>query len=315
MDVVRGLGALPRGLRVCVTVGVFDGLHRGHQALLGALVRTARQAVARPMVVTFEPHPDQVLRGAAPTHLADPAEAVERLAALGVATTVVERFDEALRELTAEEFLARVADGRALTGVVMASGSAFGRNRGGTPAALRALGAAAGWSVVEVPTVELRGGPVSSARIRALLEAGRLAEARALLGRRYALVGEVVHGHGRGRALGFPTANLAFESPVCLPPDGIYAVRATWGGPSPLRPADRADAVASLGTQPTFDGHDRVLEVHLLDRDVDLYGARLRVELVRRLRGQRRFRDVAGLVAQMGLDVERTRRVLGAVAD
>jgi riboflavin kinase/FMN adenylyltransferase len=312
VDLVAGLAALPTGVRVCITVGVFDGLHRGHLALLAALTRAAGDLGAIPVVITFEPHPDVVIRGHAPTLLADPDEATERLALAGVGITVVERFDDALRALTAEAFLARVASGRSLAGVVMSSDSAFGRDRGGTPAALRDLGARQGWSLVEVTTLSLGGWRVSSGRIRELVGTGRLAEARRLLGRRYAIVGAVVHGDGRGQHLGYPTANLAFEEPVCLPPDGIYAVRASWGGPSPLRPVERADAVASLGTRPTFDGRDRVLEVHLLDRDEDLYGVRIRVELVRRLRGQRRFAHVDELVEQMGRDVARAREVLAA---
>ena len=127
----------------------------------------------------------------------------------------------------------------------------------------------------------MRGARVSSARIRELVAAGRLASAARLLGRPYALVGDVVHGERRGRELGFPTANIHFADPVCLPPDGIYAAHASWGGEALLAPSEHAEAVISLGTQPTFGGRVRLLEVHLLDRDVDLYGQRLRVELCR----------------------------------
>jgi riboflavin kinase / FMN adenylyltransferase len=310
LAVVPGLEALPAGIRVCVTVGVFDGLHRGHQHLLGTLVRAARARDAVPVVVTFDPHPDAVLRGAAPPHLLDPSEALERLEGMGVELVALVRFDGALRAQTAEEFVGRLASGRHLAALVMSSESAFGRDRGGTPDALRDLGARQGWSVVEVAPLSLRGDRVSSGRIRGALEAGRLGEARTLLGRPHALVGTVVHGDGRGRDLGYPTANLAFEEPVCLPADGIYAARSSWGGEDLLRPAERGDAVVSLGTRPTFGPGGRVLEVHLLDRRVDLYGRRLRVELLRKLRGQKRFSGPDALVAQMDRDVLRSRDVL-----
>ena len=175
----------------------------------------------------------------------------------------------------------------------MTADSAFGRGRGGNLASMQALGAIEGFDVVEVGQRDSQGAAISSSRIRAAVEAGRLAEAARLLGRRYAVTGTVVHGDARGRTLGFPTANLAFEAPVALPPDGIYAVRVSWGG-DPLQPDRRADGVASLGVRPTFGHGSRILEVFLLDFDEDLYDARLRVEFVRRQRGERRFTSVEG---------------------
>jgi riboflavin kinase/FMN adenylyltransferase len=192
----------------------------------------------------------------------------------------------------------------------MSAESAFGRDRAGTLQVVREMSSADGWDVVEAPTMEVRGERVSSGRIREAIEAGRLGHARTLLGRPYHVVGEVVHGDGRGRDLGFPTANLYFHAQVCLPPDGIYAARASWGGPSLLDPAEQADAVVSLGTRPTFGGGERLLEVHLPDRDDDLYGSRMTVELVRHLRDQRRYTSIDELIAQMGRDVDRARAVL-----
>ncbi len=176
---------------------------------------------------------------------------------------------------------------------------------------MQALGAQEGFDVVQVGHHHSQGVAISSSRIRAAIEAGRLAEAARLLGHRYAVTGTVVHGDARGRALGFPTANLAFEAPVALPPDGIYAVRVSWGG-DPLQPDRRADGVASLGVRPTFGHGSRVLEVFLLDFDEDLYDARLRVEFVRRQRGERRFASIEELVDQMQRDVTRARAVLAA---
>jgi riboflavin kinase/FMN adenylyltransferase len=167
-----------------------------------------------------------------------------------------------------------------------------------------------GWELVEAPTLDSGGARVSSARIRELVADGQLATAAKLLGRPFALVGSVVHGEQRGRALGYPTANLDFSQPVALPPDGIYAARTTWGGDSVLDPRDRADAVISLGTQPTFGGRVRVLEVHLLDRDEELYGERMRVQFCQWIRGQRRYDSADALIEQMGDDVVRAREVL-----
>jgi riboflavin kinase/FMN adenylyltransferase len=162
-----------------------------------------------------------------------------------------------------------------------------------------------------VASLLVGGEPVSSSRIRALVEDGRLTQAARLLGRRHAVTGTVVHGDARGRELGYPTANLAWERPVALPPDGVYATRVSWGGTA-LAPARTAAGVASLGVRPTFDGHDRVLEVYLFDLDEDLYGERMRVEFVRRQRGQRKFSRIAGLRRQMDRDAERARAILAA---
>lgn len=311
MRIIHGLAGLPAGERICATVGVFDGLHRGHRQILGELIRVAARLGATPTVITFDPHPEAIVRGRAPDLIMDPDERLERLAEAGVGITVVQRFDEAFRRTSAQAFLEQVAAGRELAGLVMTSESAFGRDRAGTLQVVREMSARDGWEVVVAPTLQLRGERVSSARIRELVTRGRLAEARVLLGHTYGIVGEVVHGEGRGRDLGFPTANLYFHAPVCLPPDGILAARATWGGEALLAPREAAAVVVSLGTRPTFGGGERVFEVHLLDRDVDLYGQRLRVELMRHLRGQRRYTSADALIVQMGLDVARARRVLG----
>jgi riboflavin kinase/FMN adenylyltransferase len=312
MGVVRGFAALPRGLRLVATVGAFDGLHRGHQRILGETVRTAAQLGAASVVVTFEPHPDAVIRGRPPLVLCDEQERLARMLAAGIDHVVVQRFDRRLAALTAEEFLDRVGRGRDLAGLVMTPETAFGRDRHGTAVTLARLAAERGFRLVEAAPLALSGERVSSSRIRAHVEAGRLAAAAHLLGRRHAVMGTVVRGDGRGRDLGYPTANLAFAQPVVLPPDGIYAVAVGWAGPDPLHPARRATGVASLGVRPTFGGGERVLEVYLFDVSGSLYGERLRVEFVRRQRGQRRFRSVAALVAQMDRDAAAARRILAA---
>lgn len=317
MRIVPGIDEIPAGLRFVATVGIFDGMHRGHREVLRATVRAAERIDAAPLVLTFEPHPETVLRGVTPTLLCDPAEKLARFEAAGVELTVVQRFDRDFSDQNAEDFLDRLRRGRALAGLVMSSESAFGRDRQGTAQTVRRLANQEGWDLVELPVLERAGGRVSSGRIRERIESGRLDVGRRLLGRRYAVSGEVVHGDRRGHLLGYPTANLAFEAPVTLPPDGIYAVRVTWresaetpAGPAPLLPDRISLGVAALGVRPTFGGGHRLLEVHLLDFDGDLYGTRLRVEFVRYQRGERRFSGADALVRQMGRDAARSREIL-----
>ena len=314
MELLTDIDELPAGLRFVLAVGMFDGVHRGHAVMLRAQLTAARRLDAAPVVVTFEPHPETVLRRIVPLVLCDPAEKLARLAVAGAAFAVVQRFDQQFAEQPAETFLHRLAEGRALAGVVMSDETAFGRDRAGTLAAVEALAPDIGFEVIHVPQAMLGGRRVSSGRIRDAVDAGRLADARRLLGRDYAVIGEVVRGDGRGRGLGFPTANLRFDAPVLLPPNGIYAVRVGWGGDDPLRPASRADGVASLGVRPTFGAGERLLEVHVFDFDGDLYGQRLRVEFVRRQRGERRFGSVGALIGPMELDAMRARAILGSPA-
>jgi riboflavin kinase / FMN adenylyltransferase len=309
MPVLRSIDALPSDGRLAATVGIFDGVHLGHQQVFRVLVETARRLAAMPVVITFDPHPEAIVRGRAPDLLMDQQERIEWISRYVDGLVVLQRFDEVFRRTTAEEFMTRIGADRNLVGLVMTHVSAFGRDRGGTLPVLREMSGGR-WETVEAPTLDLRGARVSSARIRELVQDGRLLSAGRLLGRPYALVGDVVHGEQRGRELGFPTANLHFADPVALPPDAVYAARASWGGETLLESPEHADAVVSLGTQPTFGGRVRLFEVHLLDRSVDLYGQRLRVELCRRLRGQLRYDSADDLITQMGRDVARARRVL-----
>lgn len=312
MQILTDIDDLPTGLRLVLCIGVFDGLHRGHRRMLLATVEAARQRDALAVVLTFDPHPDEVLRATVTARLCDPEEKLLRLERLGLGLTVVQRFDREFAGQSAEQFLGRVSGGRELVGVVMTPETAFGHDRAGTLAAVRELGRRNGFDCLEVPEVTLAGGRISSSRLRQALAAGRVGEVRRLLGRDYAVVGRVVRGDARGRQLGFPTANLAFDRPAALPADGIYAVRASWGGADPLSPTRVGEGAASLGVRPTFGGGERTLEVHLFDFDEDLYGERMRVEFVRRQRGERRFVSVDALIEQMHLDADRARRILGA---
>jgi riboflavin kinase/FMN adenylyltransferase len=311
-DHIRGIDHLPRDTRLAVTVGVFDGVHLGHQQVFRVLEDTARRLGAMPVVVTFDPHPDAVVAGRAPDMLMDRRERIERIGRLVGGLVVLQTFDEVFRRTTAEEFIERIGGGRNLAALVMTRVSAFGRDRGGTVPVLREMSQGADWELVEAPTLDLGGARVSSARTRELVAEGQLKTAATLLGRPFALVGSVVHGEERGRELGYPTANLDFGQPVALPPDGIYAARASWGGEAVLEPSERAEAVVSLGTQPTFGGRVRLLEVHLLDRSDDLYGQRMRVQFCTFVRGQRRYDSADELIVQMGHDVQQARAFLDA---
>lgn len=309
------MSAPPRG--AAVSVGVFDGVHLGHRGILAAALERATRAPrghpgGRCVVVSFDPHPDVVLarsfRAQAP--LTPLAERRERIAALGIGELEVIPFTRELAALEPEEFVARHLVGPYhLHTLVVGEGFALGRGRGGDVPRLRAIGAREGFEVVTVPLFRLDGAPVSSTRIRALLEAGRVAGAARLLGRRYDLRGRVVRGEALGRTLGYPTANLRLHEEKLVPGDGVYAARARIGDETTWRPA-----AMSVGLRPTFDGQLRALEAHLLDWDGDLLDRDLEVELVDWIRPQERFDTREALVAAMRRDVAEVRERLAAVS-
>jgi riboflavin kinase / FMN adenylyltransferase len=282
VNVARLPAELPAARRAAA-VGTFDGVHRGHLRV----VEAARAAGLRSAVVTFDPHPRAVL-GSSVELLATLERRLELLEEAGVEDVLVLRFDEGLAALRASEFAEQVL--RAIGAEVVTAGETFrfGQGREGDLGLLSELG----FDVRRVPLLE----NVSSSRIRELVHAGETERAAALLGRPPEVEGIVVHGDGRGRALGFPTANLDVPAGLLVPPDGVYAGR-TRG----------RRAAISIGTNPHFDGVDRRVEAHLLDFDDDLYDQRLLVEIWTSLRGQRRFDSLDELVAAIGVDVERTR--------
>ncbi len=282
MNVAREPAELPEARRG-VAVGTFDGVHRGHRRVIDA----ARSARLRTGVVTFDPHPRAVLGGRIEL-LATLERRLELFEEVGVEDVLVLRFDERLAALSADEFAERML--RSIGAEAVAAGETFrfGRGREGDLALLERLG----FDVRRVPLVE----NVSSSRIRELVHAGETVRAAALLGRPAEVEGIVVHGDGRGRGLGYPTANLEVPKELLVPPDGVYA-GSTLG----------RRAAVSIGTNPHFDGVERRVEAHLLDFDADLYGERLVVEIWSSIRGQRRFDSLQALVAAIGDDVERTR--------
>ncbi|MEX0710575.1 MAG: riboflavin biosynthesis protein RibF [Chloroflexota bacterium] len=301
----RSLTELPPiGLAV-VTMGVFDGVHLGHRAALDATRAAAAERRASSVALIFDPHPDEVLgHGIVVPRLAPAAVNLTRMAKLGIQHTVAIRFDEDLRALTAEDFLAALRPAIELRGLVMGRHSSFGREQGGTVDAMTRLGATSDFEVVVVERVEVDGAVVSSTRIREAIAVGDVAAA-ALLGAPAYLEGQVIEGDRRGRTLGFPTANLRFAYQPAMPALGIYAARVARGGPP------HQAALVSIGTRPTFGESGAVVaEVHLLDYDGDLYGTLLGVELVARLRDELRFDDAAALVEQMHRDAAAARIVL-----
>jgi riboflavin kinase/FMN adenylyltransferase len=301
---------LPTVGSAALTLGVFDGVHRGHAALLRATVRAAAERGVASAALIFEPHPDEVLRpGTVVPRLTPLATVIDRVRSdCGVAWPLPVRFDDELRQRSAEEFIAALAPAVELRALVMTPDAAFGRGRGGTVARMRELGTERGFEVVTVEPVLEAGEVVSSTRIRLAIAAGEVDLARTL-GYPPRLEGTVVVGDLRGRSLGFPTANLAFDYAPAMPALGIYVgqVAVPERGVGPGHPA-----LVSVGVRPTFHDDGRVLvEVHLLDFDGDLYGARLQVDLLERLREERRFEDAAALVTQMKLDDAAARSYLG----
>lgn len=302
-----------------VSIGVFDGVHLGHQEILSRNVARARAIGARPTVVTFRGHPKQLLLGRAPRTLTSLEHRLELFRRAGIEHTVALVFDEELRSIPArtfvDEFLVGALDTRRF---VLGFDSKFGRDREGTPEFIAALGL----DVEVVPQVLVAGRAVSSTAIREAVELGDLAGAARMLGRPVAVHGEVVRGDALGRKLGFPTANLDLHHEL-RPPNGVYASRvrrvrhsAEQRSPRVTRePApDRAfDAVTNIGVRPTISG-DRPetprVEVHVLDFEGDLYGEYLELEFVAALRPEQRFASVELLKAQIAHDIEAARRIL-----
>ncbi|HEY7332135.1 MAG TPA: riboflavin kinase [Candidatus Limnocylindria bacterium] len=305
-----GLDELPAIGPAVLTLGVFDGVHRGHAALLAAARAGAEEAGAAAIALVFDPPPDEVLRpGIRVPRLAPLATVLDRIERdEGLDRAIPIRFDDGLRSLAAEEFLAALAPAIELRGLVMSPESAFGRGRGGTLERMREVGEQRGFAVIGVDPVIVDGEPVSSTRIREAIAAGDV-ETASRLGRPPRLEGTVVPGDRRGRQLGFPTANLAFDYLPAMPALGIYVGRVA----VPQREVGpNHPALVSVGVRPTFHDEGVVLvEAYLLDYDGDLYGADLALDLVARLRDERRFADVDALVHQMRRDEAEARAVLG----
>ncbi len=301
---------IPRDRGAVVTVGTFDGVHRGHWAVLDEIRRRARATGRRSVLLTFHPHPLRIVRPEhAPPLLTTPLEKKEILAESGLDFAVFLRFTPALSRYAPERFVEEILVGRlGVEELVIGYDHGFGKGRSGDADTLRGLGERFGYTVDVVAPVEVGGDAISSSRIRRAVAEGRMADAREGLGRPYSLRGLVVRGDGRGRQLGFPTANLGgLVSEKLLPPEGIYAVRG-------VTRRGTHDGALHLGPRPTFQGAPPSIELHLMDFDGDLYGEDVRVDFVERLRDVRPFATVEALIEQMRDDVDRARGVLAAEA-
>lgn len=293
------------------TIGVFDGVHLGHQALIDATIAEARRRATpgrsvRSCLITFDPHPAAVLAPGRVTSLLTPTpEKLRLVRARGIEDVRVLAFDRQMAALEPEEFLSRHVDqAGGLRHLVIGHDFALGRNRVGDEPRLARIGRERGFGVTRFPAVRLAGQVLSSTRVRQELARGDMAALTALLGRPYSLEGVVGPGDGRGRTIGVPTANVALPPEKTPPPLGVYAVRAfvAEGGSHP--------AVMNFGSRPTFGGGDPVVEVHLLDYSGDLNGRPLRVDLIHWVREERRFPGPESLVAQIRADMAAARELL-----
>ncbi len=308
MDVVYGLENFPKqSLPVVVCLGTFDGVHRGHRALIERALGRARDLRGRCAVVTFDPHPVRVISPPPVALLLTTIpERLSLLAGLGVDVTVVVRFDETVRKQSAEAWIRSLLDATAMQAVFCGPDYAFGHDRHGDVEFLRRVGERERFDVHTVPAVTVDGTVVSSTTIRHLVRGGEVGDAARLLGRWYGVLGHVVRGDGRGVGLGFPTANLLPPEDKVLPATGIYATF--------VHTEARAyGAATSVGTRPTFGGKEVVVEAHLLDFDGTLYGESIDIHFIRRLRDELTFPSVDPLIAQMQEDVMETRRILAGV--
>ncbi len=288
---------------VVATIGAFDGIHRGHHRLLGQVVARAKNLGLTSVCVTFDPHPDIVLYPERHlTYLTDRADKERVLHQLGLDRVMFIEFTRELSMLSPEEFLGLVEKDYPLAELWVGSDFALGRGRSGTIAALAELGRVQEFALHVVPPQRDDREIISSTFIRSLLAQGNVRQANRLLGRRYRISGIVENGAARGRQLGFPTANIRPDPRRALPADGVFAAVVVLDG-------TEHRAVANLGSRPTFKEGERLLEVHLLDMTADLYGRRLDVDFVDRLRDTMRFESIDALKAQIARDADAARTI------
>jgi riboflavin kinase/FMN adenylyltransferase len=307
MERWRGYQAAPGGWgRSVVTIGVFDGVHRGHQATIGHAVKRAKDLGIQSVVVSFDPHPAEVVRpGSHPAVLTEPGYKAELIEALGVDVLCVQPFTVEFSRLSPEAFVHDVlVEHLHARVVVVGENFRFGHRAAGDVGLLERLGRAFGFAVESAPLVTENGTVFSSTYIRSCVAAGDVTAAAVALGRPHRVEGVVVRGERRGRELGFPTANVLHSRYAAVPAHGVYA------GWLELR-GERRMAAISIGTKPTFAGHDREVEAYVLDFDGDLYGEHVALDFAAHLREMRRYEGVDPLVRQMREDVDQVRELLG----
>jgi len=306
MEHIYGLEAAQLEQPSVVTIGVFDGVHKGHQLLIRQLVEEAHASGKSAVALTFFPHPDIVLGNLTGRYyLTTPDQRAEELGKLGVDTVVTHPFDAVLRQMRAADFVNLMLKHLKLSTLWIGADFAMGYKREGNVEFLRQDGAQKGFSVHVLELVESGEdhAAISSTAIRQAINQGEVDKAREWLGRGYTLVGPVVHGEKRGRKIGFPTANVDVWGEQVIPANGVYASWATLG-------SERFMAMTNVGTRPTFNGHNVTVEAYLLDFDRDIYGQKLAVSFETRLRPEARFEGIEALVAQIKADVEAGREYL-----
>ncbi len=305
MRIIHDLEQARLASRSYVTIGVFDGVHRGHQQLIGGMARAAHAAASAAVVVTFDPHPSAALGYDPPPLLTTVEERIDLLAELGLDLLAVLPFTPQMARTPAADFAAPLIQHLRLAELWGGPDFAFGHRREGDVMFLRRLGAERGFGVRVVGPLIWDGRPVSSSRVRAALEAGDIPQATGCLGRPYRLTSEVVRGRGKGHEIGTPTANLAPRPERLLPAQGVYAGQAHTArqGTYPV--------VVNVGTRPTFEGIGLVVEAHLLDFDGDLYGQPLALDFVARLRDEAAFPSIKALAAQIQEDIAQTHAIIG----
>jgi len=290
----------------CLTIGAFDGVHRGHQALIGEMVSHAHATGRAAVVITFYPHPSVVLRGRRPSfYISLPEEKAESLAELGLDAVVTHPFNAEVSNISAEDFVARLVTQARLSELWCGEDFALGHDREGGVVFLRALGERRGFTVHIVSPILIDGEVISSTRIRQALRDGAVEQAARYLGRPFRLPGRVVEGAKRGRTLGIPTANLEIEEERAFPAIGVYACRAHHAAGTHL-------AVVNIGFRPTFDPSDGLpkVEAHLLDFSGDLYGSTVTLDFIARLRPEMKFPGIEALLAQIQRDIASARQIL-----
>lgn len=306
-----GLDAITADDNAVVTVGTFDGVHRGHQAILRYLIDRAEQRDGVSTVVSFDPHPRQVVHGESVPLLTTVEERAGLFEEYGLSRFVVIPFTKTFAQLRPEAYVEEILLNRVgLKEIVIGYDHRFGRNREGDRALLERLGEAHGFTVDVIPPQEVDHDVVSSSKIRDLLaKEGDIQRAMEMLGHPYTLSGTVERGEGRGRQLGYPTANLVLrDDRKLIPHIGVYATRVQVGDTAPLH-----GGMMNIGRRPTFDGMDVTVEVHLLDFEGILYGETLHVEFLQRLRDEQKFDSPDALVAQLSRDEEHCRTVLNTI--
>jgi len=306
METFRSISELSK-LRgsLFLAIGVFDGVHLGHQAVISTSAQHARAANGTPVVVTFDPHPEKVLRPKTAPHLltATPHK-IALIRDLGMAHLLIITFDKQFAATEPEEFVHELVEhSKSLREICVGHEWSFGKNRRGNLKLLNQFGARFDFGVVGIPPVTVNGELVSSTTIRKAVETGDLAKAAQMLGREYTVLGTVVSGDNRGKKIGFPTANLSAHNEQ-FPPNGVYFAEAKLEGV--IYPG-----VVNLGYRPTVDTRksERILEIHLFDFDHDIYGKDLEVRFIRYLRPETKFESVEALVRQIGLDVKQARKL------